>query len=129
MSSKNERKKGLGRGLSSFIDVNGFDDIVEGNKEKIREKKTPNYSSYLPIEHLVPNQKQPRKYFSKDEKLYSWWSYRNRDWKKSNRGRRLDHIMVSKDLDSTLKSFLSCKEIRDWEKPSDHVPLILELSI
>ena len=70
-----------------------------------------------------------RKYFSKDEKLYSWWSYRNRDWKKPNRGRRLDHIMVSKDLDSTLKLFLSCKEIRDWEKPSDHVPLILELSI
>ena len=70
-----------------------------------------------------------RKFFSKDEKLYSWWSYRNRDWKKSNRGRRLDHIMVSKDLDSTLKSFLSCKEIRDWEKPSDHVPLILELSL
>ena len=41
----------------------------------------------------------------------------------------LDHIWVSKDLDSSLKSFLSCKEIRDWEKPSDHVPLILELSI
>ena len=49
--------------------------------------------------------------------------------KKSNRGRRLDHIWVSKDLDSVLKSFSSCKEIRDWEKPSDHVPLILELSI
>ncbi len=70
-----------------------------------------------------------RRYISKKEKLYSWWSYRNRDWKKSNRGRRLDHIWVSKDLNSTLKSFLSCKEIRDWEKPSDHVPLILELSI
>ena len=65
-----------------------------------------------------------RKYFSKDEKLYSWWSYRNRDWKKSNRGRRLDHIMVSKDLETSLQSYLSCKEIRDWEKPSDHVPLI-----
>ena len=70
-----------------------------------------------------------RKYVSKDEKLFSWWSYRNKDWKKSNRGRRLDHIWVSKDLDIILKSFLSCKEIRDWEKPSDHVPLILELSI
>ena len=70
-----------------------------------------------------------RKYFSKDEKLYSWWSYRNRDWKKSNRGRRLDHIMVSKDLETSLKSYLSCKEIRDWEKPSDHIPLIVELSI
>ena len=70
-----------------------------------------------------------RKYFSKDEKLYSWWSYRNKDWKKSNRGRRLDHIMVSKDLETSLKSYSSCKEIRDWEKPSDHVPLIVELSI
>jgi len=69
-----------------------------------------------------------RKYISKDEKLYSWWSYRSRDWKKSNRGRRLDHIWVSKDLVSSLKSFLSCKEIRDWERPSDHVPLILELT-
>ena len=54
-----------------------------------------------------------RKFFPKDEKLYSWWSYRNKDWKKSNRGRRLDHIWVSKDLDYLLKSFLSCKEIRD----------------
>ena len=70
-----------------------------------------------------------RKFIPKNEKLYSWWSYRNKDWKKSNRGRRLDHIWVSKDLDTILKSFLSCKEIRDWEKPSDHVPLILELSI
>ena len=70
-----------------------------------------------------------RKFFSIDKKLYSWWSYRNRDWKKSNRGRRLDHIWVSKDLDNVLRSFLSCKEIRDWEKPSDHVPLIIELSI
>ncbi len=70
-----------------------------------------------------------RKFFPKDEKLYSWWSYRNKDWKKSNRGRRLDHIWVSQDLDSTVKAYSSCKEIRDWEKPSDHVPLILELSI
>ena len=70
-----------------------------------------------------------RKFIPKHEKLYSWWSYRNRDWKKSNRGRRLDHIWVSKDLETILKSFLSCKEIRDWEKPSDHVPLILELSL
>ena len=70
-----------------------------------------------------------RKYVSKDEKLFSWWSYRNKDWKKSNRGRRLDHIWVSKDLESIVKSFSSCREIRDWEKPSDHVPLILELSL
>ena len=27
-----------------------------------------------------------------DEKVYSWWSYRARDWRKANRGRRLDHF-------------------------------------
>jgi exodeoxyribonuclease-3 len=32
------------------------------------------------------------------EKVYSWWSYRNRDWRKSNRGRRLDHIWLSPNL-------------------------------
>ena len=46
-----------------------------------------------------------REFVPMDEKCYTWWSYRNRDWKKSNRGRRLD---------------------RDWEKPSDHVPLLVD---
>jgi len=70
-----------------------------------------------------------RKIVPYDEKLYSWWSYRNRDWKKSNRGRRLDHIWVSKDLEFKVKKGLVCKEIRDWEKPSDHVPIIVEIDI
>ncbi|CAN0587354.1 unnamed protein product, partial [Laminaria digitata] len=29
------------------------------------------------------------------QKLYSWWSYRAKDWAKSNRGRRLDHIWMN----------------------------------
>ncbi len=67
MSSKNERKKGLGRGLSSFLDVDGFDDIVEKKKDEDKGKGFSNSSSYLPIEHLVPNLNQPRKDFSTDE--------------------------------------------------------------
>tara|TARA_B100001057_G_scaffold490569_1_gene579100 strand:- start:160 stop:1068 length:909 start_codon:yes stop_codon:yes gene_type:complete len=68
MSSKNERKKGLGRGLSSFLDVGSFDDIVDKktNDEKIL-KNALNNSTSLPIELLVPNQNQPRKDFSPDE--------------------------------------------------------------
>jgi exodeoxyribonuclease-3 len=61
------------------------------------------------------------------EKLYSWWSYRNRDWKKSNRGRRLDHIWASKPLESSLKNISCLSDIRSWERPSDHVPCVLEL--
>ena len=67
MSSKNERKKGLGRGLSSFIDVDSFEDIVEKNKDEKEIENALNRSSYLPVEYLIPNQNQPRKNFSIDE--------------------------------------------------------------
>ena len=64
-----------------------------------------------------------------EEKLYSWWSYRNRNWEISNRGRRLDHIWVSKKLFPQVKSGVIYKETRSWEKPSDHVPVIIDIDI
>lgn len=63
-----------------------------------------------------------------DEKSYSWWSYRNKDWEKSNRGRRLDHIWVTPVLENALKSYEVYKETRSWIKPSDHAPIMIELS-
>ena len=68
-----------------------------------------------------------RHFVPEDEKLYSWWSYRNRDWKKSNRGRRLDHIWTTSPLKESLSSHKVIKETRDWEKPSDHAPVVIEL--
>jgi exodeoxyribonuclease-3 len=62
------------------------------------------------------------------EKLYSWWSYRNQDWKKSNRGRRLDHIWVTPPLAGSIQNATILKEARDWEKPSDHVPVVLDIA-
>lgn len=62
------------------------------------------------------------------EKIYSWWSYRNRDWKASNRGRRLDHIWVTPDLKKNIKNTQILTTARDWEKPSDHVPVSLEVA-
>ncbi|MEZ5691386.1 MAG: exodeoxyribonuclease III [Rickettsiales bacterium] len=70
-----------------------------------------------------------RHFTSEDEKVYSWWSYRNRDWKKSNRGRRLDHIWVTPDLVSSVKNFSILREARDWQSPSDHVPIIMEIEL
>ena len=67
MSSKNERKKGLGRGLSSFLDVDSFEEIVERSNEENNVDILTNSSNFLPIEQLFPNQKQPRKNFSSDE--------------------------------------------------------------
>ena len=68
-----------------------------------------------------------RHFVPMDEKCYSWWSYRNRDWKKSNRGRRLDHIWVTPNMKSSLVSHEILSAARDWEKPSDHVPVICNL--
>ena len=68
-----------------------------------------------------------RHFVPETEKLYSWWSYRNQDWRKSNRGRRLDHIWVTPDLKAGLHAFAIHKDARDWPQPSDHVPVILDL--
>lgn len=33
-----------------------------------------------------------------DQKLYTWWSYRAKDWQAANRGRRLDHVWASEGI-------------------------------
>lgn len=70
------------------------------------------------VRHFVPP----------DQKHYSWWSYRAKDWKTSNRGRRLDHMWVTPDLQSSLKGTETLEEARGWEpKPSDHVPVMIDI--
>ncbi|MCQ9154367.1 exodeoxyribonuclease III [Acidomonas methanolica] len=63
-----------------------------------------------------------------DEKLYTWWSYRNRDWRASDRGRRLDHIWMTPDLVPAFRNMRVLKDARDWAGPSDHVPVIADLA-
>ncbi|MGE0754678.1 MAG: exodeoxyribonuclease III, partial [Alphaproteobacteria bacterium] len=70
-----------------------------------------------------------RHFVPAEEKLYSWWSYRNRDWKKSNRGRRLDHIWVTPGLKSALGRYQSMPHARDWESPSDHIPILADIKL
>lgn len=61
------------------------------------------------------------------ERLYTWWSYRNRDWAASNRGRRLDHIWVTPPLVGKLASAEVLAPVRGWDRTSDHVPVIVRL--
>lgn len=70
-----------------------------------------------------------RHFVPAESKLYTWWSYRNRDWRLSDRGRRLDHIWVSPALEKSLKGHEIFKDARDWDKPSDHVPVMVELDL
>lgn len=89
--------------------------------------------SHTPIEvaHLLAWQRTGfvdavRHFVPETEKLYTWWSYRNQDWRASNRGRRLDHIWVSPDLKPKLKRYEILQDARDWPQTSDHVPVMVE---
>ncbi|MFO1242296.1 MAG: exodeoxyribonuclease III [Rickettsiales bacterium] len=70
-----------------------------------------------------------REYVPLEQKLYSWWSYRNQDWKKSDRGRRLDHIWITPGLKDALVSCHTLRDARDWISPSDHVPVMVEVNL
>ncbi len=65
--------------------------------------------------------------FPEPEKLYSWWSYRAKDWQKSNRGRRLDHIWVTPDLKEYVHKAEIYDKGRSWPEPSDHCPISIIL--
>ena len=64
-----------------------------------------------------------------EEQLYSWWSYRARDWDAADRGRRLDHIWVTRALEGALASVETLRAARGWDNHSDHVPVTLTLSL
>ncbi|MEM1073810.1 MAG: exodeoxyribonuclease III [Pseudomonadota bacterium] len=56
-------------------------------------------------------------------RLYSWWSYRARDWDAADKGRRLDHIWASADIAQAAHNSRILRDARGWEKPSDHAPV------
>jgi len=70
-----------------------------------------------------------RRFIPPGEKIYSWWSYRARDWEASDRGRRLDHIWVGRVLKDAVSNHTILKEARGWTQPSDHVPVMVTISL
>ncbi|MEG9861369.1 MAG: exodeoxyribonuclease III [Parvularculales bacterium] len=57
---------------------------------------------------------------------YTFWDYKGGAWRR-NHGIRIDHLLLSPQATDTLASCIIHREVRDWEKPSDHVPVIVEL--
>lgn len=68
-----------------------------------------------------------RHFIPPELRLYSWWSYRARDWAASDRGRRLDHIWLTPALTKCLKGAEVLRRARGWEGASDHVPVLVTL--
>ena len=64
-----------------------------------------------------------------DGPLYSWWSYRAKDWQAADKGRRLDHIWASADIAKNATHSFIVKEARGWPRPSDHAPVFARFKL
>jgi exodeoxyribonuclease-3 len=59
---------------------------------------------------------------------YTFWDYQAGAWQKNN-GIRIDHVLLSPQASDRLMSAGIDKHVRSWEKPSDHVPVWVELDM
>ena len=66
--------------------------------------------------------------FEKSSGHWSWWDYRNNAFE-FNKGWRIDHIYVSNNLLPRLKNSVIERDERGNDKPSDHVPIMIDLEL
>lgn len=65
--------------------------------------------------------------FDQPEKIFTWWDYRMMGFRR-NDGLRIDHILLSGPLAPSCTGCRVDKDPRKHERPSDHAPVITELS-
>ena len=59
---------------------------------------------------------------------YTFWDYQAGAWQRNN-GIRIDHALLSPQAADHLRGVRIDRHVRGWDKPSDHVPLVVELAI
>ncbi len=125
------RKKSANRVLVGDLNIAPLETDVWSHKQLLK------IVSHTPVEVEALNKLQAagpwidavREIIPPEETVFSWWSYRSKDWTVNDRGRRLDHIWVTEPLKDKVINAEIFREARSWEKPSDHVPITLTLEI
>jgi len=59
---------------------------------------------------------------------YTFWDYQAGAWQRNN-GIRIDHALLSPQAADLLTGVAIHRDTRGWDKPSDHVPLVVELDL
>ena len=59
---------------------------------------------------------------------YTFWDYQAGAWQRNN-GIRIDHALLSPQAADVLKDVTIHRDVRGWDKPSDHVPVVVELDL
>ncbi|HHN67636.1 MAG TPA: exodeoxyribonuclease III [Thermopetrobacter sp.] len=66
--------------------------------------------------------------FNAEDGLYTFWDYTGGAWRR-NDGIRIDFALLSPQAADRLTQARIDKQVRGWEKPSDHVPVLVTLDI
>ncbi len=61
-----------------------------------------------------------------DERIYTFWDYFRNNWQR-NAGLRIDHLLLSPSIAPRLAAAGVDREVRGWEKTSDHAPTWVEI--
>ena len=62
-----------------------------------------------------------------DETIYTFWNYFRNAFAR-NAGLRIDHLLLSPSLAGRLVAAEVDRDVRGWEKASDHAPAWIELA-
>jgi exodeoxyribonuclease-3 len=68
-----------------------------------------------------------REILSPNDPVFTWWSYRQSEFKVDSKGWRLDHIWVSPGLKDNIESAEVLVDVRHWTPASDHAPVLVKL--
>ena len=128
---KGRRKKTANRVLVGDLNIAPLETDVWSHKQLLK------IVSHTPVEVAGLDTLQAagpwidavREIIPPEELLFSWWSYRSKDWTVNDRGRRLDHIWVTEPLKDKITDAHVLRDARSWEKPSDHVPVTITLKV
>jgi exodeoxyribonuclease-3 len=60
--------------------------------------------------------------------IYTFWDYQAGAWQRNN-GIRIDHLLLSPEAADKLRQAGIDRHVRTWDKPSDHVPVWIELAL
>jgi len=57
---------------------------------------------------------------------FTWWDYQRMGWPR-NQGIRIDHVLLTQPLLQRATAVTIHREVRGWERPSDHAPVSVDL--
>jgi exodeoxyribonuclease-3 len=126
-----------GHGLRDAVIVAGDFNIAPLPTDVWDHAKLARIVTHTPIEIAALERMKRALYFidavreivPADDPVFTWWSYRAADWQAVNKGRRLDHIWITPALKAHIAGVEVMVDVRHWTPPSDHVPVVLKLSL